>query len=53
MKIVTFSSRSIVSGRPERKDVTARIEQRFKEQEEADRKAAALRNTNQQAASTQ
>ena len=38
--IGTFSSTTISNGRPERKDVTARIERQKVQQDEADRAAA-------------
>lgn len=42
----TFSSTTVSNGRPERKDVTARIEQQKIQQDEADRAAASQRNLN-------
>ena len=49
MNVVTFSSRSVVSGKPEDKAETARLKRLLREQDERDRNAAALREAQKQA----
>ncbi len=50
MNVVTFSSRSIVNGKPENKEETARLKRLLREQEQRERESIAQREFQKQAA---